>query len=136
MYGIGVGIVGVVHYAGYTHGDAVRFCIAPLHLPIFTHNVVPLYLAVAASYANSIHEFNDKNSTSLSSDDLALLTLPSDNSTSLSSDDLALLTLPSDICNDAVNKLLNHSQYHRDSFPNYSPGIFIGFKFPPESPFP
>jgi hypothetical protein len=122
--------VGVVHYAGYTHGNAVMFCSFPLHLPLFTHNVVPLYLAVAASFANRVHALV------VAGGNASAEVHGQHSNISLGDSDLALIRLPSATCNNGVMTLLNNSKHHTEMVPNYFPGLCREFKFPPGQPFP
>lgn len=45
--------VGIVHFAGMTHGDAIYLCRDPLQYPILYKAVLPLYLSIVYSFNQS-----------------------------------------------------------------------------------
>ena len=57
-------LIGIVHFAGTTHGDAEMLCHEPLRYPLYLSAAMPLYLSIVASfqrsYPNSSHRFSNR----------------------------------------------------------------------------
>ena len=151
-------IIGIVHYAGTTHGDALFFCKYPLQYPIYIPNVIPLYMSIAVSYSVTVTpkllallgvQPSESVSKSVSHSNISTFKVHANNSAVCSANTVvkhSLCTLvtrllfPTDSCNNAISSI---HQYHRlhmhtskeGQMNSYHPGIG-GFKFSPSIMFP